>query len=130
MCWNRTSLVGECTGVAVVAVDCSCASSSQLASSALHCNSGTDHCCLSSHVRLNIYCRETEKDEMVEGEEEDNPDDSQRIVAFRGKEEREGDEGNYVVEEADAELHAPSVSKSDNIAYVAVAAAPHSAAST
>lgn len=70
-------------------------------------------------MRLNIYCRETGKDEMVEGEEEeeDNPDDSQRIVAFRGTEEREGDEGNYVVEEADAELHAPSVSKSEKIAY-------------
>ena len=51
----------------VVVADCSCASFSQLASSALlHRNAGADRCYESSLLaRLTIYCRGTGTDEGV-----------------------------------------------------------------
>ena len=97
MCWKRTWIpVGSYSaGIVVAAADCYCASFSQLASSALHLRSaGADHCYESSQV-LDICCRGNEMDEVVAEDIHDTASllllrHSQRNVAFRGRDEREG----------------------------------------
>ena len=128
MCWKRTYPVGSYfAGIVVAAADCSCASFSQLASSALHLHSaGADHCYESSQV-LDICCRGNEMDEVVAVDIHDTASllllcHSQRNVAFRGRDEREG--GNCVVAEAGAELRIPSERTPDKVASAEIVAAP------
>lgn len=128
MCWKRTCPVGSYfAGIVVAAAaDCSCASFSQLASSALHLHSaGADHCYESSQV-LDICCRGNEMDEVVAEDIHDTASlllrHSQRNVAFRGRDEREG--GNCVVAEAGAELRIPSERTPDKVASAEIVAAP------
>ena len=128
MCWKRTWIpVGSYSaGIVVAAADCSCASFSQLASSALHLRSaGADHCYESSQV-LDICCRGNEMDEVVAEDIHDTASlllrHSQRNVAFRGRDEREG--GNCVVAEAGAELRIPSERTPDKVASAEIVAAP------